>query len=150
RLFRSALWWSSADGAARTARHVFTIRLQSFILAWHGVGGDARRGLLESTQPRGGRRTGCPRCSPFVVVVGSGSGQVGAVDDVATAAVPPPQAARPAGASRTPRRVREVPGPIDRWFNRLTLTAGLLVMALLTLVGVFLLLRARTALSESG
>jgi phosphate transport system permease protein len=75
---------------------------------------------------------------------------VGAVDDVATDAVPPPQVSRPAGAARTPRRVREVPGPIDRWFNRLTLSAGLLVMALLTLVGVFLLLRARTALSESG
>jgi phosphate transport system permease protein len=56
----------------------------------------------------------------------------------------------PAARARTPRRVTEVPGKVDKRFNRLTLAAGLTVLALLTLVGVFLLLRSREALSESG
>jgi phosphate transport system permease protein len=52
--------------------------------------------------------------------------------------------------ARAPRRVTEVPGRVDRMFNRLTLAAGILVLLLLTLVGVFLLLRSKEALSESG
>jgi phosphate transport system permease protein len=52
--------------------------------------------------------------------------------------------------TRTPRRVVDKPGRVDRWFNRLTLGAGLLVLALLTLVGLFLLLRAQKALSVTG
>ena len=61
---------------------------------------------------------------------------------------PPPDA--PTAKPRTPRRVQEVPGPVDRWFNRLTLAAGLFVLLLLTLVGLFLLLRARKAFDASG
>jgi len=57
---------------------------------------------------------------------------------------------RRTGANRTPRRVFEVPNRVDRWFNRLTLAAGLMVLALLTLVGLFLLLRAQKALGVSG
>jgi phosphate transport system permease protein len=56
----------------------------------------------------------------------------------------------PDGAGRSPRRVKEVPGRVDRWFNRVTLAAGLFVLALLTLVGLFLLLRARDAFDVSG
>jgi phosphate transport system permease protein len=57
---------------------------------------------------------------------------------------------RPEPAARTPRVVVEVPSRSDRWFNRVTLWAGLAVLALLTLVGVFLLLRSRTAFEQSG
>jgi phosphate transport system permease protein len=39
---------------------------------------------------------------------------------------------------------------VDRWFNRITLAGGITVLVLLTLVGVFLLLRSREALSETG
>ena len=53
-------------------------------------------------------------------------------------------------ATRVPRRVTTDPSRADRWFNRLTLGSGLVVLLLLTLVGVFLLLRSRDALSESG
>jgi phosphate transport system permease protein len=67
---------------------------------------------------------------------------------VTTAAPPAPGAADV--ARRTPRIVVEVPSRADRWFNRLTLGAGLFVLTLLTLVGVFLLLRSRTALSDQG
>jgi phosphate transport system permease protein len=54
------------------------------------------------------------------------------------------------GTERTPRRVIDRPSRIDRWFDRLTLSAGLFVLLLLTLVGLFLLLRARNALQVSG
>jgi phosphate transport system permease protein len=54
------------------------------------------------------------------------------------------------GRSRTPRTVTVAPSRADRWFNRLTLGAGLIVLLLLTLVGVFLLLRSHMALSETG
>jgi phosphate transport system permease protein len=52
--------------------------------------------------------------------------------------------------TRTPRRVADVPSRGDVWFDRMTLGAGLAVLALLALVGAFLLLRSRTALSETG
>jgi phosphate transport system permease protein len=60
--------------------------------------------------------------------------------------VPAPGAPR----VRTPRALFQAPSRSDRWFNRLTLLAGLAVLVLLTLVGVFLLLRSRTALEQSG
>jgi phosphate transport system permease protein len=56
-------------------------------------------------------------------------------------------------ASRTGQQRRVVvdePVRADRWFNRVTLAAGLTVLILLTLVGLFLLLRSRQALSETG
>ena len=62
---------------------------------------------------------------------------------------------RTAGAAERsgPRAVHSVvvdePSRTDRWFNRVTLSSGVVVLALLTLVGVFLLLRSRQAL-ESG
>ena len=58
------------------------------------------------------------------------------------------EASRP--LARTPRRVTDVKSRGDVWFDRLTLGAGLVVLALLALVGAFLLLRSRTALSETG
>jgi len=51
---------------------------------------------------------------------------------------------------RSPRRVFEQPARVDRVFNRLMLAAGIVVLVLLTLVGLFLLLRSKEALSESG
>jgi phosphate transport system permease protein len=42
------------------------------------------------------------------------------------------------------------PGRIDRLFDRITLSAGLLVLVILALVGIFLLFQARHALAESG
>ena len=47
--------------------------------------------------------------------------------------------------------VHEEPAKIThRWFDRITLGSGLVVLVLLTLVGLFLLLRSRDALTESG
>ena len=57
----------------------------------------------------------------------------------------------PTGApERTRRVVADDPAHIDRWFDRATLTAGIVVLVLLVLVGVFLLLRSRQAFSEVG
>jgi phosphate transport system permease protein len=53
-------------------------------------------------------------------------------------------------AVRTPRVVTEEPSQVDRWFDRITLWSGLVVLVLLTLVGLFLLLRSRQALSVTG
>ena len=53
------------------------------------------------------------------------------VDAAPAAPAPPP------GQQRTRRVVTDVPGQIDRWFNRITLWSGLLVLVLLTLVGLF-------------
>lgn len=46
--------------------------------------------------------------------------------------------------------VTDVPSQVDRWFNRLTLASGMTVLILLALVGLFLFLRSRAALSETG
>jgi phosphate transport system permease protein len=56
----------------------------------------------------------------------------------------------PTAPERRPRVVTDVPSRVDRVFNRVTLGAGLTVLLLLTLVGVYLLLRSREALSETG
>ncbi len=62
-----------------------------------------------------------------------------------------PNPVRPGdGRARTPRVVIDDPSRTDRWFDRITLASGLLVLVLLVLVGVFLLLRSRTALSSQG
>jgi phosphate transport system permease protein len=58
--------------------------------------------------------------------------------------------AEPTPALRSPRIVNDAPSRTDRWFQRVTLGAGITVLVLLTLVGVFLLLRSRPALEESG
>jgi phosphate transport system permease protein len=54
------------------------------------------------------------------------------------------------GRVRTPRIVHDEPSTADRRFNRVTLFAGVSVLVLLTLVGVFLLVQSRTAVAESG
>jgi phosphate transport system permease protein len=60
--------------------------------------------------------------------------------------------ARLAGAdgARTRRQIVDRPTRVDRVFGALTAGSGLLVLALLTLVGVFLLLRSGDALDASG
>jgi phosphate transport system permease protein len=50
----------------------------------------------------------------------------------------------------TPRVVTEDTTRGDRLFDRITLSAGVLVLVLLALVGTFLLLQSRTALDETG
>jgi phosphate transport system permease protein len=52
--------------------------------------------------------------------------------------------------TRKPRVVADVPSQPDRWFERVTLASGLVVLVLLVLVGLFLLLRSRAAFEESG
>ena len=52
--------------------------------------------------------------------------------------------------ARQGRRVDDRPTRIDRVFDRITLASGLVVLGLLTLVGLFLFLRSRDALSETG
>jgi phosphate transport system permease protein len=49
-----------------------------------------------------------------------------------------------------PRKVRNDPSTTDRWFERVSLSSGIVVLILLALVGLFLLLRSQKALSESG
>ncbi len=73
--------------------------------------------------------------------VGDQLASTGAVD------LRPPDAPAP---RRVPRLVHDEPSKADRNFNRITLAAGLFVLLLLTLVGVFLLLQSRNAISESG
>jgi phosphate transport system permease protein len=51
---------------------------------------------------------------------------------------------------RVPRIVHDEPSKADRNFNRVTLAAGLSVLVLLTLVGVFLLVQSHSAIAESG
>jgi phosphate transport system permease protein len=58
--------------------------------------------------------------------------------------------ASPAPRTRTPRRIVEVPGRADKIFDRLTLSSGLIVLLLLTLVGFFLLFQSHEALGQSG
>ena len=59
--------------------------------------------------------------------------------------------ARAAEADRhTPRVIRDVPSRVDKAFDRVTFTAGLTVLLLLTLVGLYLLLRSRDAISQTG
>jgi phosphate transport system permease protein len=50
----------------------------------------------------------------------------------------------------TPRVVTEDTTRGDRLFDRITLSAGVVVLVLLALVGTFLLLQSRTALDETG
>ncbi len=64
--------------------------------------------------------------------------------DVAT-----PEASGGAGP-RVPRLVHQEPSQADKWFNRITFVAGLTVLLLLTLVGLFLLLRSRGAFQVMG
>jgi phosphate transport system permease protein len=59
-------------------------------------------------------------------------------------------AAAPGEPVRRPRSVADVPSRADRWFGRVTLGAGIVVLALLTLVGLFLFLRSRQALDVTG
>jgi phosphate transport system permease protein len=53
-------------------------------------------------------------------------------------------------AERLPRLAWDRPSRIDRIFDRLTLAAGVSVLVILFLVGVFLLWQSRHALAESG
>ena len=59
-------------------------------------------------------------------------------------------ATEPSAAVRKPRVVADDPSVVDRWFNRVTLWSGVLVLVLLTLVGLFLLLRSQDALGQTG
>jgi len=52
--------------------------------------------------------------------------------------------------TRTPRVVIDEPGKADKVFNAITFWSGVSVLVLLTIVGVFLLLRSQDALSETG
>jgi phosphate transport system permease protein len=77
----------------------------------------------------------------------------GAIDTVPGTAVndsPPVEAHGPPGATRTRRVVTEVPSIVDRRFNAITMAAGLSVLVLLTLVGLFLLIQSGDALSSTG
>lgn len=51
---------------------------------------------------------------------------------------------------RTPRPIVDEPTSVDRWFTRTTFAAGLAVLSLLGLVGLFLLLRSRDAFDVAG
>ena len=51
---------------------------------------------------------------------------------------------------RVPRTIHDEPSRADRNFDRITLLAGMSVLVLLTLVGVFLLVQSRTSVNESG
>lgn len=57
---------------------------------------------------------------------------------------------RPVATPLTPRLVVDEPTRTDRWFGRATFAAGVTVLSLLTLVGIFLLLRSRDAFEVAG
>ena len=63
------------------------------------------------------------------------------------AVVAPPSAVP---ENRRPRRVSNTPSRVDRWFDRITLASGIVVLLLLLLVGLFLLQRSRDALGQAG
>ncbi len=54
------------------------------------------------------------------------------------------------GAGRTRREILRQPGRVDRWFDRFTLAAGVTVLLLLTLIGIFLFYQAHRSLVEEG
>src|SRR5208282_1223271 len=54
------------------------------------------------------------------------------------------------GAGRTRREILRQPGRVDRWFDRFTLAAGVTVLVLLTLIGIFLFYQAHRSLVEEG
>ncbi|MFE1348949.1 hypothetical protein ACFW57_30620, partial [Streptomyces sp. NPDC058757] len=58
--------------------------------------------------------------------------------------------ARPDGPPDTPRRLHADPGPADRVFRGVARAGGGLVLAVMLLVGGFLLHRARQALGRAG
>jgi phosphate transport system permease protein len=55
-----------------------------------------------------------------------------------------------AGSGRTKRVLMDEPGRADRIFNRVTLGAGVTVLVVLTLVGIFLLWQSRHAFAQVG
>jgi len=59
-------------------------------------------------------------------------------------------AAEPASGVRVKRIVTEVPSAVDRRFNVITMGAGISVLVLLLLVGLFLLIQSSDALGETG
>ncbi|MGH9091376.1 MAG: phosphate ABC transporter permease subunit PstC [Acidimicrobiales bacterium] len=65
-------------------------------------------------------------------------------------AVGTPGAAGRAGAGRTRRVLMDEPGQVDRIFNRVTMAAGVTVLVVLTLVGIFLLWQSRHAFAQVG
>ena len=65
-------------------------------------------------------------------------------------AVGAPGAPGRAGGGRTRRVLMDEPGQVDRIFNRVTMAAGVTVLVVLTLVGIFLLWQSRHAFAEVG
>lgn len=63
---------------------------------------------------------------------------------------PPVAEDPPAPRERTRRIITEVPSKADRRFNQVTMGAGISVLLLLTLVGLFLLIQSGDALGETG
>ncbi len=59
-------------------------------------------------------------------------------------------AAEPASTVRVKRIVTEVPSAVDRRFNFITMGAGISVLVLLLLVGLFLLIQSSDALGQTG
>ncbi len=71
----------------------------------------------------------------------------------AMAATHPPHArpdGLPSGEFRERRDIRDIPTRVDRLFDRITFTSGMVVLLLLLLVGYFLLLRSRLAFQSQG
>ena len=56
----------------------------------------------------------------------------------------------PSGEFRERRDIRDIPTRVDRLFDRITFTSGMVVLLLLLLVGYFLLLRSRLAFQSQG
>jgi phosphate transport system permease protein len=69
---------------------------------------------------------------------------------VTTTAEPPVAPAATPPTTPQPRQIKDKPTRVDRWFNRVTLACGLIVLLLLVLVGVYLLQRSRQALDVVG
>jgi phosphate transport system permease protein len=91
------------------------------------------------------------RAPPSIPLVDPGACSPANAHDDPTEPLPlPPPMGTGAPPGHWPREIVEHPEPVDRWFARGTLAAGVTVLVLLLLVGLFLLLRSTDAFRAVG
>ena len=100
--------------------------------------------------PRGLRaRSFAHRCKRSAQEISPGVRRLPGQRDVTDMTTAPAAAGTP-GAARTRRVIDDKPSGADRLFDMTTLAAGVTVLVLLTLVGVFLLWQGRHAWAYAG
>jgi len=87
---------------------------------------------------------------PHDVSVARGGASTSGVDLADSPSAPEDDTTSGSRRERTPRLIHQEPSIADRWFNRITLTSGIVVLVLLLLVGFFLLKQSQDALGQAG